>query len=310
MKKKDLAPTIFLIAALAVTTLSCKKDDNIDQDDDDQNPPPTFTMKTVPAAVMCGDFTMGCTNGDPECAMWEFPIHSVTLPAYMIGETEVTQAQWEHVMDSVGIQNPSNFGDCPTCPVENVSWFDAIVFCNRFSELSGLKPCYYGDTSLTNIYGKDGSTWSLPNSGSIYWDSTANGYRLPTEAEWERAARGGSATQIYAGSDYLYEVGWYSENNDDKTHPVKGKLPNAYGLYDMSGNVWELTYDWFSLAYTDSLCVHNPTGGPPLINFISRRTLRGGSWRVDSEYCRVSQRSSGPMNLRKYQIGFRLSKSF
>ena len=259
------------------------------------SPATLFAMKSIPA----GSFSMGCTPGDPNCQSNESPVRTVTLSAFQISETEVTQEQWQVVMGS----NPSNFAytNCGNCPVERVSWYDAVVFCNRLSEANGLTPCYYADAGFTQVYGKNGSIWSQPNSGEVYWNPAAKGYRLPTEAEWEYAARGGSTTNIYSGSNNADEVAWYSFSI---IKPVKGKLPNGYGLYDMSGNVWEWAWDWYGdYPSTPETNPTGPTSG-------SRRLLRGGSWNYSSVYCRTAFRNNfGPYypDNRIYPyIGFRI----
>ena len=249
-----------------------------------------FAMKNIPA----GSFSMGCTPGDPNCNINETPVRTVTLSAFQMSETEVTQAQWQSVMGS----NPSFFSSCAQCPVENVSWYDAVVFCNRLSEAQSLTPCYYADAGFTQVYGKSGGNWSLPNSGEVYWNPTAKGYRLPTEAEWEYAARGGSATNIYSGSNSVDEVAWYSSSG---IKPVKGKLPNGYGLYDMSGNVLEWAWDWYG-SYSAS-AETNPTGP----SGASARVYRGGSWFNFAQYCRVSFRFGNPPSDRFGDLGFRLA---
>ncbi len=247
--------------------------------------------------IPAGTFSMGCTPGDPNCESDESPVHSVTLSAFLMGETEVTQAQWQTVMGS----NPSYFSSCAQCPVEQVSWYDAVVFCNRLSELQGLGPCYFADAAFTQVYGKSGGSWSLPNSGEVHRNPSAKGYRLPTEAEWEYAARGGSATNIYAGSNNVDEVAWYNENSSNGTKPVKGKLANGYGLYDMSGNVWEWCQDWYggysAEAQTDP---QGPSGA-------SSRVPRGGGWDNYAQYCRASRRSNDPPSYRYLNLGFRLA---
>ena len=131
-------------------------------------------------------------------------------------------------------ENPSEFKGEKNLPVEKVSWVDAVSFCNELSKKEGLDPVY-SINGVTNVY-----RWGVGNdiSEKIEWDEEANGYRLPTLEEWQYAAKGGQEFK-YSGSDNLDEVGWYVENSDRKTHPVAQKKPNGYGLYDMSGNVWE-----------------------------------------------------------------------
>nr|WP_294424678.1 formylglycine-generating enzyme family protein [uncultured Treponema sp.] len=152
--------------------------------------------------------------------------------------TEVTQELYKSVMG----ENPSNFKGEKNLPVERVSWYDAIVFCNRLSVKEGLKPVYSID-GVTNV-----SMWGyVPHkensiSKEIKWDEKANGYRLPTVEEWRYAAKGGQEFK-YSGSDNLDEVGWYRENSGGKIHPVAQKKPNGYGLYDMNGNVLEWCWD-------------------------------------------------------------------
>jgi formylglycine-generating enzyme required for sulfatase activity len=250
-------------------------------------------MKNIPA----GSFSMGCTPGDANCGSNETPVRTVTLSTFQISETEVTQAQWQAVMGS----NPSYNASCASCPVEQVSWYDAVVFCNRLSEVLGLTPCYFADAGFTQVYGKNGNTWSLPNGGEVYWNPAAKGYRLPTEAEWEYAARGGSVTNIYSGSNNVDEVAWYSGNNSSYgTKPVKGKSPNGYGLYDMSGNVFEWVWDWYG-NYPSSPDT-NPTGPSDGANPV----IRGGSGGINAESCRSAYRTYTNPNNRNNGVGFRL----
>ena len=255
------------------------------------------TQSTPLVTLPAGTFSMGCNTGSP-CQSDESPVRSVTLSAFQIGETEVTQEQWLSVMGA----NPSGFASpvCPQCPVEQVSWYDAVVFCNRLSELQGRTPCYYSDAGYTQVYGKSGGTWSLPNSGTVYWNPAARGYRLPTEAEWEYAARGGSATNVYSGSSTVDNVAWYTTNSGSRTKAVKGLFRNGYGLYDMSGNVWEWCWDRYG-TYPSSAQT-NPTG-PSTGSF---RVLRGGSWYDFAVHCRSARRNiTNPVN-RSYDVGFRL----
>lgn len=248
--------------------------------------------------IPAGTFSMGCTPGDPYCQNEESPVRSVALSSFRIGEAEVTQGQWQAVM---GGANPSNFSGCSQCPVEQVSWYDAVVFCNRLSEMEGLTPVYYSDAGFTQIYGKNNGSWSLPNGGSVHWNPNAAGYRLPTEAEWEYAARGGSLTNIYSGSNNIDEVAWYDGNNSPfGTKTVKGKRSNAYGLYDMSGNVWEWCWDWYDNYPADT---QTDPAGP---STGEGRVFRGGYFSNATWNCRVSVRAGITPLYRNIYLGFRV----
>ena len=212
---------------------------------------------------------------------------------YSMMMTEVTQKQWQAVMGD----KPSNFkGD--DLPVENVRWIDAVVFCNKLSEKEGLKPCYSYDGASSvkkwkflkeNLWKWSNKKWKKFNESFAY-DTAANGYRLPTVEEWQYAAKGGQAFK-YSGSDNLDEVGWYNKNSEEKKHPVAQKKPNGYGLYDMSGNVWEWCWD------------SDPDDGEDRYNC-------GGSW--DSRYashCEVGSGSWNYADLTYNDLGFRIVRS-
>ena len=194
---------------------------------------------------------------------WEKPVHQVTLSDYYIGETEVTQELWSAVMGS----NPSRFSGNMQCPVEMVSWNDCQTFISKLNELTGAT------------------------------------FRLPTEAQWEFAARGGNNSQgyIYSGSNTIDDVAWYTSNSSSTTHPVKTKAPNELGIYDMSGNVLEWCSDWYgsysSAAQTD------PTG--PSTG--SSRVRRGGSWGHNAAHCRVVYRSNYAPTCGVSDLGLRLA---
>lgn len=197
-------------------------------------------------AVKGGTFTMGATAEQTGAESDESPTHIVTLSDFYIGETEVTQELWNAVMGS----NPSfNWGNMQ-CPVERVSWSDCQTFITKLNELTGET------------------------------------FALPTEAQWEYAARGGNASKgyLYSGSNSIDAVAWYNGNSSDTTHPVKSKSPNELGLYDMSGNVWEYCADWYD-GYS-STSRTNPVG--PSTG--SHRVIRGSCWTNSAPSCRVAKR--------------------
>ena len=227
----------------------------------------TFTVKGVAfkmIKVEGGTFSMGATSEQSSDAFdYEKPVHSVTLSDYYIGETEVTQELWEAVMGS----NPSYFEGDNQRPVENVSWNDCQKFIKKLNRLTGKE------------------------------------FRLPTEAEWEYAARGGKYSRgyKYSGSNNADEVAWYSYNSRDETHPVKTKKANELGLYDMSGNVWEWCNDWWGCYQSNSQT--NPTG-PSKGEY---RVLRGGSWGNFDWCVRVSFRYFNSPGTRNDNYGLRLA---
>jgi formylglycine-generating enzyme required for sulfatase activity len=232
--------------------------------------------------VSGGTFTMGCTAEQGEdCSDKEKPAHRVTVDDYYIGKYEVTQAQWKAVLGD----NPSHFkGD--NLPVEQVSWDDIVGTSGDYMTINSIK--YYAN-------------------GFIYKLNklTDKQYRLPTEAEWEYAARGGTGSRgyKYSGGNVPGNVAWYDDNSDRKTHPVGTKSSNELGLYDMSGNVYEWCSDWYGEYSSNSQT--NPKG--PATG--SNRVLRGGSWNYGAVLCRVSYRISNAPDDRRSILGFRLACS-
>ena len=227
----------------------------------------TFTVNGVSFTMVRvdgGTFTMGATEEQGSDAYDdEKPTHQVTLSTYMIGETEVTQALWQAVMGN----NPSKFTSDSSRPVEMVSWDDCQEFIRKLNSMTGKT------------------------------------FRLPTEAEWEYAARGGNKSRHYkySGSNNLDDVAWYGDNNGSQIHRVKTKSPNELGLYDMSGNVWEWCSDWYG-DYSSS--AQTDPKGPASASI---RVYRGGSWNCGARLCRVSNRSSNTPGDTYNDLGLRLA---
>jgi formylglycine-generating enzyme required for sulfatase activity len=242
-------------------------------------PLPSAAMLDGFVLVAAGTFMMGSPVSEVKRINNEVQ-HKVTIskPFYM-GKYEVTQKEWAAVMRT----NPSKFkGD--NLPVEMVSWYDAIAYCNKRSIKERLTPAY--TVSGTNV--------------SCNW--SANGYRLPTEAEWEYAARGGSGAgyQVYAGSNSVDSVGWYDDNSGSKTHPVGTKAANSLGIHDMSGNVWEWCWDWKGDYPT------SPQTDPMGASSDLKRVIRGGGWLDDDQALRSAYRDYDLPSRYDDYLGFRL----
>jgi formylglycine-generating enzyme required for sulfatase activity len=216
--------------------------------------------------VQGGTFTMGCSGHDSDCDSDEFPAHKVTVGDFYIGKYEVTQKEWREIMGS----NPSFFKNCGNdCPVEMVSWNDAQEFIEKLNRKTGKN------------------------------------YRLPTEAEWEYAAGGGSKSKgyRYSGGNKIDNVAWYEKNSSRKPQPIGGKAPNELGIYDMSGNVWEWVSDWFG-SYSPLAQINpaGPSGG-------SFRVFRGGSWNRPASHSRIVNRYYRGVDDRINFLGLRLALS-
>jgi len=262
-------------------------------------------MVRVPA----GEFMRGALEDDQDAYDDERPRHKVTLTRdFLMGKYAVTQALWDSVMGS----NPSTFTGANR-PVECVSWFDVVAFCNKVSELEGLEPVYdgLGDYQVGDDQnmGEDEIEALL---AAIKCNWNAKGYRLPTEAEWEYSARGGHYHK-YAGSNNVDEVAWYRINIGDETHPVGQRKPNDFGLYDMSGNVWEWVWDRMELdddlnIIGDSLYLHAPVTDPYGSTVGFDRVFRGGSCRYYPRSVRTSNRGGNSPVYQSIGLGFRICR--
>jgi len=271
--------------------------------------PPAVTGLIEMVLVGGGSFELGRnlgTGGGSDVT----PVSTVTLTSFYIGKYQVTQEQYQEVMGS----NPSWFhggsGREPAAgevqekrPVESVSWYNTIVFCNKLSMIEGLTPAY----SISGSINPD--DWgAVPTSRNATWDAVqivpgSTGYRLPTEAQWEYAAKGGDGSPgsyTYSGSNNADEVAWYSGNSGSRTHEVGKKAPNFLGLYDMSGNVWEWCWDWWG-SYT-STAKTDPTGAVSG----NGRVMRGGCWDNSAEFIRSAYRNVSYPSSRFDFIGFRV----
>ena len=283
MKKISSIIFVLMLMLMTVISMSCGKDEPVNPDEPvipDEPQTETFTVNDVSftmVPVEGGTFIMGTDYNSPDDFYWEQPAHEVTLSSYFIGQSEVTQALWQAVMG----ENPSYFSSRNNYdtnlqrPVECVSWNDCQTFITKLNQLTGRT------------------------------------FRLPTEAEWEFAARGGNQSQgyEYSGSNNLDDVAWYwysipsriSGNAGYGTQTVATKAPNELGLYDMSGNVWEWCQDYWGGIYS-SEAQTNPVG--PSTG--DTHVYRGGSWG-SYKGCRVSYRVSEKPTFTLFDIGLRLA---
>lgn len=240
-----------------------------------------------------GSFQMGDEEGLP----WEKPVHQVHVSDFYICKYQVTQAQWAKIMK----KNPSIVKK-EEHPVENISWYKAIEFCNKKSRWDGLVPCYEinkRDKDIANQNKEDEQKWI------VKCDFTQNGYRLPTEAEWEFACRGGNDSKgyIFSGFDVLSLVANTAEDNYT-SHSVVGRcFGNELGIYNMSGNVYEWCWDWFE-NYKEGELI-NPLG--PECG--AKRVIRGGAWNEDDIFCRVGARNFFNPGRENGMIGLRLVRN-
>jgi len=204
----------------------------------------------------------------------------VEVAPYRLGAFPVTQALYAQV---TGARPSSAEGD--RLPVEGVSWWDAVRFCNALSRQEGLTPAYLLHTHSEGAEGLDGAD----TMDGVEWDTAADGYRLPTEAEWEHACRAGTTGPRYGPLD---DIAWYRGNSDERIHDVGGKQPNPWGLHDMLGNVWDWCWDVYDAEV-----------------YGTYRVLRGGGWFDEHWSCRASARRRSHPSYQVDDVGFRVARS-
>ena len=243
-----------------------------------------------------GSFEMGSEDGGGD----EQPVHTVSVDTFKMCVTEVTKLQWKAIMPGIDLEEDEEDGDSGeldegdiyipgqalsdnSLPAGNMTWLNAVTFCNRLSEISNLEPCY------------DENTWVC--------DLNKNGYRLPTEAEWEYACRAGSgadSSDIYTDPDTIC---WYDQNSSKMTHPVVGKVANSWGLYDMLGNVAEFCSDGYDRSFYSSSPAVNPLSPEVTMKIY---VVRGGGYLSNQNLCRPSARAYSARTAAKSSVGFRV----
>ena len=269
-----------------------------------------FAQSPKMILVEGGTFMMGSNTGVPE----EKPAHKVTVSSFYICEHEVTVSEYKQFSSSTGKAMPSPpdkewmdshkytqmfyvssgkswWGWDANFPIHHVSWYDVIKYCNWLSVKNSLEKCYKKNA--------DGG-WDM--------DRSKNGYRLPTEAEWEFAARGGNKSQNYkySGSNNIDDVAWYDETSKlVGPKKIKTKKPNELGIYDMSGNVWE----WCSDYYKSNFYASSPEKDPFYSTAQPYRVLRGGSWHYREELAKVTSRDGPKSAKTNYNYGFRVARN-
>ena len=311
MKKIKLLTTVLIVASIALGIIGCNNPSGPSGSGNGGNSGEQTGGETQGAIVpegfvlVEGTTINGTESWTPSSEVFVSG-RSLTIPDLIVSDHEVTRGEYEAVMGSDPSTASANDkdgnelegDDVLNNPVNYVSWYDALVYCNKLSMQENLTPCYSIDGST------DPDDWGeVPTSSNTTWnaatcDFEANGYRLPTEAEWEWLARGGE-NYTYAGSDNVDDVAWYTSNTNDKgTREVKTKAPNGYGLYDMSGNVYEWCWDLYD-SISDSSAADGAASG-------SNRVFRGGSWFYLDFSCLVAIRFYYDPNLRSSSYGFRV----
>jgi formylglycine-generating enzyme required for sulfatase activity len=242
----------------------------------------SFKMLLIPG----GTFQMGSKRWRKTTTFY-YNVHTVTVADFYMGEFPVTNKEYK-------MFKPEHKGEWaePDCPVENVSWYDTVEYCNWLSREEGLAMCY------------------SKSKDNIEMDRSKNGYRLPTEEEWEYACRAKTTTEYYWGNRIKKDYCWFSENSENRVHPAGQKKPNAFGLYDMIGNVDEWCWDWYDYM---GISKHTLTDNPAikLSELIKDwdRACRGGSFGSSSQGCQSALRGCHPPKFGNKCLGFRLVRS-
>jgi formylglycine-generating enzyme len=252
----------------------------------DNYTPTSTNINTSKSIYLQGNtFKMGLRGQ----SMDEKPVHDVKLDNFWVSKFEVTVAEWKEYCNATKKVMPRlpDWGWQDNEPIVGISWYDAIDYCNWLSSKSSLAPCY------------------RKSGNEVEWIKTANGYRLPTEAEWEFAARGGKLTKnfTYSGSEDPKSTGWYNENSDNKPHKVGTKIPNEMGVFDMSGNVREWCWDWYDETYYRFSPKENPSGPESGRTKVSR----GGSWLTND--ISVTIRISNTPDVNPLDCGIRIVRN-
>lgn len=247
---------------------------------------PIDTSKFV--LVEGGTYKMG---SDKPVEPHEAPVHEVTVKSFYLAKTEVTFEELDKFCNETkrDTSNSGLWGRSKQAAM-NLTWLDAVAYCNWLSEKEKLSKCY------------------LINGTEVKYLDTSKGYRLPTEAEWEFAARGGNKSKgnFFAGSDVINEVAWFKGNSNDSPHLVAQKKPNELGLFDMTGNMWEWVWDWYAGDYYKTSPNANPTGAETG----NYRIMRGGAFYNDGTYANVYTRQNASPNFKQNSVGFRVARTY
>ncbi len=304
---------VLVLVAIPLLVAAC---DNGDDDDVTPTPIPTPTPTPTPsdiemASIPRGSFSMGSTEGDD---WYERPVHSVMLLPFYMARYEVTYAQWVKVRDwgeahGYSFNMPEDRGgeeeggtQDENHPVTGIEWYDAVLWCNALSEMEGRTPSYYTSSAKSTVY-RSGRV-DIQNDW-VKWD--ADGYRLPTEAEWEYACRAGTTTKYSFGNSISRSNANYYHGGDsyeNRTTPVGSYRRNVWDLYDMHGNVSEWVWDWYGILYYGSgglVAGVNPRGP----SSGSYRVLRGGHRRDSPEGLRSAARGSSPPDDRSFRADYK-----